>query len=117
MPSFIRSSRLVPPARKRPCGCPARSLTASVLEAARWYSNSFMIVFLFCGCEAGSEAPGLCGLAAGLHLADGRDDLWIGCAAADVAAHAFADLIVGEFRGRLREVAGDETCLAAFRLV
>ena len=29
--------------------------------------------------------------------ADGGDDVGVGAAAADVAAHAFADLVVGEF--------------------
>src|SRR6267378_6445422 len=70
--SFIRSSSVVPPATKRvPDFAPAAiALSAS---SARWNSKDCML-----------------GLAAG--LLDGRDNVGIGAAAADVAAHAFAHI-------------------------
>ena len=73
--SFIRSIRLVPPAMNFASGSAAICRTASATSVARAYWKLIMI--------------------ASHRLLDRRHDVGIGAAAADVAAHQFADLVGG----------------------
>src|SRR5882672_3387861 len=89
--SFIRSSKVVPPATNRvPDFAPAA--IAERASRARWNSNDFMTLL-----------PG---------LLDGGDDVGIGAAATDVAAHGFAHIGVvrparfREQRDRRHDLAG-----------
>src|SRR6266851_479496 len=85
--SFIRSSKVVPPATKRVPDFAPAAIAASA-SSARWNSNDRI------------SAPRL-GLAAG--LLDGRDDVGIGAATTDVAAHAFADIGIARPAGLLEQ--------------
>src|SRR5262249_29710740 len=70
----IRSTWVVPPARYCALGSPLTNATADATSSARMYSNARI------------TARG---------LSDGGDDVRIGTAAADVATHDLADLLVG----------------------
>src|SRR5690242_13321138 len=104
MSSFIRSMTLVPPARNFACGFAATARAAAPGSVARAYLNGLKAVL---PADAGEllfvdEPPRVLGLSAGMDFLDGGDDLRVGAAAADVAAHALADLVVAEpRRGRL----------------
>src|SRR5688572_27974518 len=113
--SFIRSSRLLPPARYLACGMADRAAVAEAASDARTYSNGRMAVLLPGRGQLrfGGEAPGLGGLAARMDLLDGGDDARVGTAAADVAAHALLDLVVRQARRGLADVLGDVADLAA----
>ena len=88
-PSFIRSTRLVPPPRKRAPGCPAPARTASSTLAARRYPKGFTTPLLATG---GSRRPGRWPHRRTGHP-DGVDDPGIGAAAAQIAAHPLPDLV------------------------
>src|SRR5262249_19441404 len=70
----IRSTWVVPPARYCALGSPLTNATADATSPARMYSNA---------CITARDLP------------DGGDDVRIGTAAADVAAHELTDLLVG----------------------
>src|SRR5689334_20555402 len=91
--TFTMSTRSVPPAMNFAVGSAARRRTASATSLARAYSKLIMIASL----------PH--------RLADRRDDVGIGAAAAEVAAHQLADL-VGGLRLALGDQAGGGTDLA-----
>src|SRR5580658_7531272 len=74
-PSFIKSSCVVPPARNAAAGSAAADATAWRTSVARMYSN---------GCTA--QTPS--------RLTDRRDNIRVGAAPADDAAHELADLLI-----------------------
>src|SRR4051794_39315818 len=116
--SFIRSRRFVPPARNFASGFAATVPAAAFGSLARTYLNGLIGVLLS---HAGQlifvdEAPRVLGLSAGMDLLDRRDDPRVGSAAADVAAHPFADLVVGEAGRRHGHVFRDVAHVAAARL-
>src|SRR6202163_4735201 len=83
--SFIRSSSVVPPATKRtlaPC-CAVLDLALAAIAA-----DAFSARRNLKDCMAARSL----GLAA--DLLDGRDDIGVGPAPADVAAHGFADIVI-----------------------
>src|SRR5215212_10282497 len=97
--SFIRSRMLVPPARNFARGLAAAACTAALSLLARVYLNGLIgfpllpdlrQLFLV------DELPRARRLPARVHLPDGGDDARVGAAAADVAAHPLAYLIIGE---------------------
>ncbi len=78
-PYFIRSTRLVPPPRNfAPCG-------GAGVDGGVGGGGALVVE----GVHARAPLRG---------GADGGDDVGVGAAAADVAAHALADLVVGELR-------------------
>src|SRR5690606_19012397 len=87
--SFIRSTRVVPPARKRTrvSGQPgaAARRTASSISAARRYWKA---------CMASPVAA---------HVLHGVDDVGVRAATAQVAAHQFAHLVVAVAAGLIQE--------------
>src|SRR5215213_5046160 len=109
--SFMRSRMLVPPARNFARGFAATTCAAPVAFVARTYSNGLISpllpdprqLFIF------HEAPCARRLSARVCLPDRCDDARVSTAAANVAAHPFAYLVVGKlFDGRghvLRNVA------------
>src|SRR5215217_3577432 len=116
--SFIRSRRFVPPARNFASGFAATAPAAAFGSLARTYLNGLIGVLLS---HAGQlllvdEAPRPRRLPAGMDLLDRRDDPRVGSAAADVAAHPFADLVVREPGRRHGHVFGDVAHVAAARL-
>src|SRR5262245_7814565 len=74
--TFIRSTSVVPPARNIAPERADTTLAASVARATRSNVKGFM-----------------------KHLPDGGHDVGIRRAAAQIAAHSFADLLVGQRRG------------------
>src|SRR5215203_2215172 len=97
--SFIKSRTLVPPARNFAFGFAVTARAAASASLARVYLNGLIVLpllsdarqfFLF------DEAPRPRCLFACLDLPDGGDDAGISTAAADVAAHTFAYLIVSK---------------------
>src|SRR5215210_6986401 len=116
--SFIRSRRFVPPARNFACGFAATARAAAFGSLARTYLNGLIGVLLS---HAGQlllvgETPRLRRLSARMDLLDRGDDLRVSPAATDVAAHPFADLVVGEPGRRHGHVVRDVTHVAAARL-
>src|SRR5918997_6560235 len=108
---FSRSMRLVPPARYRPpFGSARRSCTAFAGESARAYLNGVMARLLPRQVQCGQlfppdEPPGLRPRrAAGVDVLHRGDDLGVGPAAADVAAHPLADFVVCQLGDGLRDV-------------
>src|SRR5437764_12778117 len=92
--SFIRSTRLVPPAMKRVRGLMATSRVASAASVAAEYSKGRM-----------SGSP------RGAYVLDGGDDARIGTAPAEVSAHALLHVGVGR-AARLLEQRGGRHELA-----
>src|SRR5688572_3555416 len=109
--SFIRSRTFVPPARNFDCGLLAAARTAMSGSVARTYLNGLMaVLFPHAGqLLLAGEAPGVPRLAAGVNFLHRGDDLGIGAAAAEVPAHALADLVVGHLCAR----PGDVLCRVA----
>src|SRR5688572_20426869 len=100
MSSFIRSRMFVPPARNFACGFAPTAFAAAFGLVARTYSNGLTAIL---PSDLGEphfidEAPRVLRLASRMDFLDGGDDAGISAAAADVAAHPLADLIVGELR-------------------
>src|SRR5215207_1652920 len=94
--SFIKSRMFVPPARNFASGFAATAPAAAFGSLARTYLNGLIGVFLS---HAGQllfvdEAPRVLRFSSRKDLLDRRDDPRVGPAAADVAAHPFAYLIV-----------------------
>src|SRR4051812_7793790 len=116
--SFIRSRRFVPPARNFACGFAATAPAAAFGSLARTYLNGLIGVLLS---HAGQlllvgEAPRLRRLSARMDLLDRGDDLRVGPAAADVAAHPLADFVVREPGRRHGHIFRDVAHVAAARL-
>src|SRR4051812_40452384 len=116
--SFIRSRRFVPPARNFASGFAATAPAAVFGSLARTYLNGLIGALLS---HPGQllfvdDAPRPRRLSAGMDLLDRRDDPRVSPAAADVAAHPFADLVVGEPGRRHRHVFRDVAHVAAARL-
>src|SRR5829696_6465368 len=91
--SFIRSRRLVPPARNFARGLAATPAAAAAGSLARTYLNGLIGFPLLPDPRQlflPDEAPRPRRLPARMGLLDGRDDLRVGAAAADVAAHPLA---------------------------
>src|SRR4030081_98940 len=91
--SFIRSSKVVPPATKRtlaPC-CAVLDLALAAIAAdtslARRNSKDCMEALL----ELAAD------------LLDGRNDIWVGPTPADVAAHGFTDIVILRPTGFLQQ--------------
>src|SRR5829696_703838 len=109
--SFIKSMMLVPPARNFARGFAATTRAASAAFVARTYLNGLIGPLLSDPRQLflAHEAPGARGLSARVGLPDRRDDARVSAAAANVAAHSLAYLVVGklcERRGHvLRNVA------------
>src|SRR5687767_4718471 len=116
--SFIRSRRFVPPARKLARGLAATAPTAALTSCARVYLNGRIATLPSHADQLllVAETPAVLRALTGMNLLDGGDDPRVGSAATDVAAHPFADLIVGEPGRRRSHVFGDVTDLAAARL-
>src|SRR5687767_14305741 len=117
--SFIRSRMFVPPARNFACGFAATARAAAFGSLARAYLNGLIGALLS---HAGQlflvdEAPRLRPLPARMDLLDRGDDPRVSPAAADVAAHPFADLVVREPGRRHGHVFRDVTHVAAARLI
>src|SRR5688572_13100274 len=93
---FIRSTSVVPPARNIASRRAATALAASVARATRSRVKGFI-----------------------QHLPHGGNDVHVGAAATQVAAHPFADLLVCERRAidRLSNVSRDVTRHARVRLL
>src|SRR5918993_2631766 len=102
--SFMRSRRFVPPARNFAWRFAATARTAVSGSLARTYSNGLiralplpLPLLSYAGqLPLVGEPPRPRRPSARLDLLNGGDDPWVRAAAADVAAHAFADLVVGE---------------------
>src|SRR5437763_1576236 len=104
-PFFIKSIRLVPPARNLARGTRATASTADAGCSARRYSK----VFIFSPCE-----PRLSLAARALRALHCLHDSGIGAATADVAAHTLANLVSGKLDGRgFGDIGGDEASVAA----
>src|SRR5688572_21287601 len=116
--SFIKSRRLVPPARNFACWFATTARTAAAASLARTYLNGRIALLLPHARELFlvHEAPGLRRLLARMHFLDGSDDPRISAASANVAAHPFADLLFGELGRRRAHVFGDMAHVAALRL-
>src|SRR5215213_5350793 len=117
--SFIKSMMLVPPARNFACGFDATARAAAAASLARVYLNGLIgfpllpdprQLLLF------DEAPRPRRLPARVDFPDGGDDAGVRAAAADVAAHALAYLVVRQPRGRSGHVLRDVAHVAAARL-
>src|SRR5918999_1264510 len=117
--SFIRSRMLVPPARNFARGFAATARAAAAASPARTYLNGLIAfpllpdprqLLLF------DEAPRPRRLPARVDFLNGRDDARVSAAAADVAAHALAYLVVRQPRGRSGHVLRDVAHLPAARL-
>src|SRR5215213_1695597 len=117
--SFIKSRMLVPPARNFAFRFAVTARAAASASLARVYLNGLIVLpllpdarqlFLF------DEAPRPRCLFACLDLPDGGDDAGISTAAADVAAHTFAYLIISKLCRRHSDVFGDVTHIPAARL-
>src|SRR6476661_2981952 len=117
--SFIRSRRFVPPARNFASGFAATAPAAAFGSLARTYLNGLIGVLLSHPGQliVVDKAPCVLGLPAGMDLLDRRDDPRVGAAAADVAAHPFADLVVREPGRRRGHVLRDMAHVAAARLL
>src|SRR5688572_25524453 len=117
--SFIRSRRLVPPARNFACGLAATKRVAAFGFVARTYLNGLIASLRRDLSELliVDEAPRSRGPLTGVDLLDRRNDLRVRPAAADVAAHPLADLVVREPGRRGGQVSRDVTHVAASRLV
>src|SRR5918997_1988852 len=117
--SFIRSRMFVPPARNFARGFAATARAAAFGSLARTYLNGLIgfpllpdprQLLLF------DEAPRPRRLPARVDFLNGGDDARVSAAAADVAAHALAYLVVRQPRGRSRHVLCDVAHVAAPRL-
>src|SRR5215203_4595853 len=115
MSSFIKSRMFVPPARNFASGFAATAPAAAFASLARTYLNGLTGVLLSHARQLVlvDEAPRVLGLPAGMDLLDRRDDPRVGPAAADVAAHPLADLVVREPGRRHGNVFRDVTHVAA----
>src|SRR3712207_6225549 len=109
----------VPPARNFARGLAAKACTAAAASPARVYLNGLIgfpllpdprQLFLF------YEPPGARSLSARVRLLNRGDDLRVRAAAADVAAHALAYLVVRKLPDGGRHVFRDVTHVAAPRL-
>src|SRR5262245_30803600 len=98
--SFMRSIRLVPPAMNFAPGSSAIWRTASAMSLARVYPKLFIV-----------SPPRILHGFAEHHLFDGRHDVGIRAATADIAAHQLADFIGGA-RLAFGDQAGGGTDLA-----
>src|SRR5829696_2846318 len=97
--SFIKSRMLVPPARNFAFGFAVTARAAASASLARVYLNGLIVLRLLSDARQFvlfDEAPRPRRLFACMDLPDGGDDARISTAATDVAAHAFAYLIVSE---------------------
>src|SRR3954466_14826101 len=115
MSSFIKSRMFVPPARNFASGFAPTAPAAAFGSLARTYLNGLIGILIS---HPGQlllvdEAPRPRRLSAGMDLLDRRDDPRVGSAAADVAAHPFADLVVGEAGRRHGHVFRDVAHVAA----
>src|SRR5688572_7646765 len=117
--SFIRSRMFVPPARNFARGFAATARAAAAGSLARTYLNGLIgfpllsdprQLFLF------DKAPRPRRFTARVGLLNGRDYLRVGAAAADVAAHPLAYLVVRELTHGRGHVLRDVAHLAAPRL-
>src|SRR5215213_10695945 len=117
--SFIKSRTLVPPARNFALGFAVTARAAASASIARVYLNGLMVLPLLPYARQFflvDEAPRPRCLFACLDLPDGGDYAGISAAAADVAAHTLAYLIVSEFCRRHSDVCSDVTHITAARL-
>src|SRR5918997_1834967 len=117
--SFIRSRMFVPPARNLAFGFAATACAAAPASLARVYLNGLIGFPLLPDPRQllfSDEAPRPRRLAPRVRLLDGRDDAGVGAAAADVAAHPLAYLVVRELPDRGRHVLGDVAHVPAPRL-
>src|SRR5882762_6697385 len=126
--SFIKSRRFVPPARNFALVLAATSWTACEVSLALEYLNGRIAGRLLCQyvidriCQLGLrlvEVPRPRCLLAAMDLLDCFDDVRIGTAATDVAAHPFPDFIIGELdTARLQpDSCGDIAGLSVFRFI
>src|SRR5688572_13486886 len=115
--SFIKSRRLVPPARNFACGFVATARTAAASSLARTYLNGRIPLLLSHARQLllVDKAPRLRGLFARVDFFDRGKDARVSPATTDVAAHSFADLVIRKFSGVRAEIFGDMAHLAAFR--
>src|SRR5215213_1047906 len=105
--SFIKSRMLVPPARNFAFGFAVTARAAASASLARVYLNGLIVLPLLPHARQFfrfDEAPCPRSLFAGMDLPDGGDDAGISAAAADVAAHTLAYLIVSESCRRRSDV-------------
>src|ERR671916_1952674 len=117
--SFIRSRMFVPPARNLAFGFAATACAAAPASLARTYLNGLIGFPLLPDprqLPLLDEAPRPRRLPARVDFPDGRDDARVGAAAADVAAHPLAYLVVRQPRVRSGHVLRDVADLAALRL-
>src|SRR5918998_52748 len=117
--SFIRSRMFVPPARNLAFGFAATARAAAAASVARTYLNGLIGPALLPDARQllfADVAPSARRLAARVRLLNRGDDLRVRAAAADVAAHALAYLVVGELLDRGRHVLGGVAHVAAPRL-
>src|SRR5688572_16311740 len=116
--SFIKSRRLVPPARNLACWFAATARTAAVTSLARTYLNGRIALLPSDARELFlvHETPRLGRLLARMHFLDGGEDSRVSAAPANVAAHPFADLLFRELSRRRAYVFGDMAHVAALRL-
>src|SRR5918998_4141925 len=117
--SFIRSRMFVPPARNLAFGFAATACAAAPASLARTYLNGLIGFPLLPDprqLPLLDEAPRPRRLPARVDFPDGRDDARVSAAAADVAAHALAYLIVRQPRGRSGHVLRDVAHIPAARL-
>src|SRR4051812_11096583 len=94
-PSFMRSSRVVPPARKRtlaPCWAVGERDAAPIAAAASAGRRNSKV-----------RMARLSASALPARVLDGRDDVGIGPATADVAAHVLADVVIGGTAGLVQQ--------------
>src|SRR5687768_5533048 len=101
--SFIKSRILVPPARNFACGFVVTARVAPPESRARVYLNGLIGFPLLPDPRQLfplDEAPRPRGLCARVRLLNRGDDPRVGAAAADVAAHALANLVAREPRRR-----------------
>src|SRR5688572_5097342 len=116
--SFIKSRRLVPPARNFACWFAATERTAAAASLARTYLNGRIASLLPYARELFlvHEAPGLRRLFARMHFLDRRQDSRVSAAPANVAAHPFADLLFRELSRGRAHVFRDMAHFATLRL-
>src|SRR5215216_1170621 len=108
--SFIKSRMLVPPARNFAFGFPVTARAAASASLGCVYLNGLIVLPLLSNARQFfifDEAPRPRCLFACMDLRDGGDDAGISTAAADVAAHTLAYLIVSERCSRHSDVFGD----------